>query len=65
MITLPSSLIEIGDEAFAHCNGMRDQIVVAPASVERIGKMAFAGTYIDELRTTAPEHTERGDADGN
>ena len=65
MITLPKNLTEIGDEAFAHCSGMRDQIVVAPDGVEHIGKMAFAGTYIDELRTTAPDYTERGDADGN
>ena len=65
MITLPSNLVEIGDEAFAHCSGMYDQVVIAPASLERIGKAAFAGTYIDEIRTLKPEYVEEGDADGD
>lgn len=65
MITLPSSLIEIGDEAFAHCSGMYNQTVIVPANVERIGKAAFAGTYIKEIRTLEPEYVEEGDADGD
>ena len=65
MITLPSSLIEIGDEAFAHCSAMAGQTVIAPASVVSVGKAAFAGTYIDEIRTLEPEYVEEGDADGN
>ena len=65
MITLPANLVEIGDEAFAHCSGMYNQTVIAPASVVSVGKAAFAGTYIDEIRTLEPEYVEEGDADGN
>lgn len=65
MITLPASLIEIGDEAFAHCSAMAGQTVIAPASVVSVGKAAFAGTYIDEIRTLEPEYVERGDALGD
>ncbi len=63
MITLPKSLKEIGDEAFSGCTAFRDQIMVAPHGIEKIGRSAFLNTYLDELRTEEPEFVEEGTAD--
>lgn len=65
MITLPSGLKEIGDEAFAGCTGMQGQTIVFPAGVEKIGKMAFLGVDMEQARTAEPEYVEEGDADGD
>lgn len=64
MILLPKSLVEIGDEAFSGCTAFRDQIAVAPATVEKVGKMAFLHTNLKELRTSDPEYVEV-EKDGN
>lgn len=65
MITLPKELKEIGDEAFAGCTGMRDQTIVFPAGIERIGKRAFLDVYMDQARTAEPDFEEKGEADGD
>ena len=59
MITLPKGLTEIGDEAFSGCSAFAGQTVVAPAGVEKVGKMAFLGTGISKLITEDPEMTEK------
>ena len=63
MITLPSGLKEIGDEAFAGCTGMQGQTIVFPAGVEKIGKMAFLGVDMEQARTAEPDFTEKEDAE--
>lgn len=63
MITLPKSLVEIGDEAFANCSAMYGQTVVAPSCVERVGKMAFKNTIIDEIITLDPVFEENSEGE--
>lgn len=63
MIELPKGLKEIGDEAFAGCEGLRNQVIVFPAGVQRIGKRAFLGVYMDQARTAEPDFAEKGDAE--
>lgn len=65
MILLPKSLVEIGDEAFSGCTAFRDQIMVVPHEIEKVGRSAFLNTYLDELRTEEPEFVEEETADGN
>lgn len=64
MITFPTGLTEIGDEAFRGCSGFFNQIAEIPNGVT-IGKMAFLGTCLDELRTMEPDMSEEVVADGN
>lgn len=64
MITLPKSLVEIGDAAFSGCTAFANQIMIAPPTVERVGKMALLGTNLKELRTDLPEFVEDS-RDGN
>ena len=62
MISLPKSLTEIGDEAFAGCSGFYGQIAEIPAGVT-IGRSAFKDAILEELRTMEPEYVEVDDGD--
>lgn len=64
MITLPKSLTEIGDEAFKGCSAFSGEIAEIPNGVQ-IGKMAFRGTNLWELRTMEPEFVEVDDGNGS
>jgi len=41
--TIPSSVTEIRDYAFAYCTGYRDKTLVIPSTVEKIGDWVFYG----------------------
>ena len=45
------------------CSAMYGQTVVAPACVERVGKMAFKDTIIDEIITLDPVFEENSESE--
>ena len=58
MITLPTGLTQIGDEAFSGCSGFDDQIMIMPNPDVSIGKKVFLGVAMQELRTAEPVPVE-------
>ena len=55
-ITIPYGVTSIGDEVFAHCNGLKK--VTIPGSVKSIGERAFSDCHISTEESE--DGTERG-----